>query len=216
MILINDWTFITLKNRHYNHHQARISLSQNIPSSLSFIRRFLDPQSYSTYTHGNSDSTKRIQKTSERKEEEEKKQRIQTKNERAREVVSKKSRSCVAGIQTPAKYHHVPVIIQFVSREGSRQRVFQARERARIRRDLRQISRAPVPRDETREFVHAALSLGIVTPPANNGLSATQPKLENSNGRSWPRLCEPRRCHRILRILFTAGVYTCTYDTHGA
>lgn len=31
--------------------------------------------------------------------------------------------------------------------------------------------------------------------------------LENSNGRSWPRLCEPRRYHRILRILFTAGVW---------
>lgn len=61
-----------------------------------------------------------------------------------RQVASKKSRSCVPGIQSPAKCHHVPVIIQ--SERGGK-RVFRARQRARIRRDLRQISR--LPRRET-------------------------------------------------------------------
>lgn len=32
--------------------------------------------------------------------------------------------------------------------------------------------------------------------------------LENSNGTSWPRLCEPRRYHRIPRVLSTATART--------
>lgn len=67
---------------------------------------------------------------------------------------------------------------------------------------------ALTPRDQS-SFTHHYHSESLCREGTMDWRARTGPvdPLENSNGRSWPRLCEPRRHHRILRILFTAGVW---------
>ena len=118
--------------------------SPNIPASLRFsFVQYRDPPACST-------RGREIRIPLQKRERQKKKKE---KRREPRQVASKKWRSCVPGIQSPAKCHHVPVIIQS-EREGKR--VFRARQRARIRRDLRQISR--LPRRET-----AVRSRGAIT-----------------------------------------------------
>lgn len=123
---------------------------------------------------------------------------------------SKKSSCCVpSSIPSPAKYRHVQVIIQ----SGREERVFQPRHRARISHDLRQISR--LSRGETKVRSRTTITRNRHAGREQWAHTGPVDPLENSNGTSWPRLCEPRRYHRILRILFTAGVWMRAHLSHG-